>query len=100
MASRLWPAVPHRPSARTTGRFYMSAPQVRHETASKFSLIASNGRGYIVRTYDYRLWSANVPAGTYRAVGAPGCPTPERPFVVKAGKTVKGVVVWFGCEYS
>jgi hypothetical protein len=75
-------------------------PSGHDETTSKFSLMASNGKEYIVRTYDYQQWSANLPAGTYRAIDRPGCGMPGRPFVVRAGKTVKGVVVWFGCDYS
>lgn len=74
-------------------------PSRQHQTSSKFSVVASNGKRYVVRTYDSRQWSANLPGGTYRAVGAPGCPGLERRFVVTAGKTIKGVVVWFGCDY-
>ena len=46
----------------------------------QFSVVASNGKRYVVRTYDFRQWSANLPGGTYRAVGAPGCPGLERRF--------------------
>jgi hypothetical protein len=66
----------------------------------EFSLMAINGARYKARIYSDRGWSARVPAGTYRAVDRPGCLTPGRPFVVRAGKTLKGVVVWFGCDYS
>ena len=47
-----------------------------------------------------REWSATVPAGNYRAVGAPGCPRAEPQFMVSTGKTLKGVIVWTGCDYK
>jgi len=65
----------------------------------RFSIMASNGKRYNAYSYDLSEWSARLPAGTYRAVGAPGCPGAERPFVVTAGETLKGVVVWFGCDW-
>jgi hypothetical protein len=75
-------------------------PSGRHEVARGFSLMASNGKKYKAYTYNFNAWFARVPAGTYRAVDRPGCRTPGRPFVVRAGKTLKGVVVWLGCDYS
>jgi ferric-dicitrate binding protein FerR (iron transport regulator) len=49
--------------------------------------------------YGHDQWAVRLPSGTYRAVGAAGCPEPERPFVVTAGKTVMGVIVSFGCDH-
>ena len=65
----------------------------------QFSIMAGNGARYKARIYTDHGWSARVPAGTYRAIGAAGCRGPERPFDVAADKTLKGVVVWFGCDY-
>jgi hypothetical protein len=60
--------------------------------------MASNGKRYKAHIYSLGAWSARLPAGTYRAIGGGGC-WAERPFVVTAGKTLKGVVVWWGCAY-
>jgi hypothetical protein len=64
----------------------------------RFSLMASSGKRYKARIFSDRGWSARVPAGTYRVVGAPGCPEAGRPFVVRTGRTLKGVVVWIDCD--
>ena len=77
-----------------------SCPSGLHEVPRGFSLMAANGRRYKAYTYNFKGWFARVPAGTYRAVGVPGCRTPGRPFVVTAGKTLKGVIVLFGCDYK
>jgi hypothetical protein len=62
--------------------------------------MAADGKRHDVLTYKDGGWRATrIPAGTYRAIGAAGCPEPERPFVVTAGKTLMGVIVWFGCDY-
>jgi hypothetical protein len=75
-------------------------PSGHHEVPRGFNLMASNGQRYKAYTYNFNGWFARVPAGTYSAVDRPGCRTPGRPFVVRPGKTLKGVVVWFGCDYS
>jgi len=63
---------------------------------TRFSIVASDGRRYQAYTYNHDGWSARLPAGTYRAVGVGGC---GATFVVTAGKTLEGVVVWCGLAY-
>jgi hypothetical protein len=75
-----------------------SCPSGSYQLSRTFKLKASNGTLYSVRIYRDRRWSADVPAGTYRAL-APGCPLPGSPFVVTAGKTLRGVVIRYGCDY-
>jgi hypothetical protein len=75
-----------------------SGPEVARRV--RFSLMATNGKRYTVSTYRRDQWSATVPAGNYRAVGAPGCPRAEPQFMVSTGKTLKGVIVWTGCDYK
>ena len=74
-------------------------PSGPHTVTTRFSLVAGNGRRYQAYINNLGAWSARLPAGTYRAVGAAGCGA-ESPFVVTAGKTRKGIVVWWGCDYS
>jgi hypothetical protein len=75
-----------------------SGPQVAIREF-QFSIMASDGERYKARIYTDDGWSASVPAGTYRVVGAVGGCPPERPFVVTAGKIRKGVVAWLGCDF-
>jgi hypothetical protein len=63
-------------------------------------LMASDGITYPAYSYGDRRWSAKVPAGTYRAVDAPGCPRNQKRFTVTAGKMTLGVIVMWGCLYS
>ena len=74
-------------------------PSGSHSAGLRFSLMASNGRLYRVDSYNNTAWSAEVPAGTYRAVGSPGCGNAGPAFEVSAGKTLLGQVVWWGCDY-
>lgn len=67
---------------------------------ANFSLAVSTGKLFEVSGYQDGGWYASLPAGTYRAVGRPGCRQPGPPFVVTAGKTLLGVVVWWGCLYK
>ncbi len=64
-----------------------------------FSIKASNGNRYEAYVDNLGGWSARLPTGTYQVVGIGGCGA-ERPFVVTAGKTLKGVIAWYGCLYS
>jgi len=75
-----------------------SCPSGARET-SGFKLMASDGTVYPAYIYGDRRWSAELPAGTYRAVDAPGCPGRQQPFTVAAGETTLGVVVKWGCLY-
>lgn len=77
-----------------------SGPPVAVTRYDGFTLMASNGRRYEAYRYKLGAWSARLPAGTYRAVGAFGCSGADRPFVVAAGKTLKGVIIWFGCDWN
>jgi hypothetical protein len=70
-----------------------------HKVTTSFSILASNGRRYRPYLYSHDGWTARLPAGTYRAVGAAGCPGAQGRFVITAGRTLIGVVVWFGCDY-
>lgn len=78
-------------------------PSGPHEVSHRFTLVASSGQAYTPYTYDNSdRWTASLPAGTYRAVNIVGCGTSvaEGPYVVAAGKILRGVVVWWGCDYS
>lgn len=75
-------------------------PSGPHKVTSEFRIMAKSGRRYEVYSYNHGGWEARVPTGTYRAVGAAGCPSVESPFVVTAGKVRVGVVVWIGCLWS
>lgn len=70
-----------------------------HQVSRLFSLMSNNGRLYEAYSYNNTGWSATLPAGTYRAVRRPGCPSPGPPMVVAPRKTLVGVVVWWGCLY-
>lgn len=61
-----------------------------------FSIVASNGKRYKAYVDKLGGWSERLPAGTYRVDGKGGCGL-EHPFVVTAGKILKGVIAWFGC---
>jgi hypothetical protein len=78
-------------------------PSGPDEVSHRFTLVASSGQAYTPYTYDNSdRWTASLPAGTYRAVNIVGCGTSvaEGPYVVAAGKILRGVVVWWGCDYS
>jgi hypothetical protein len=77
-----------------------SCPSGAHDVTLGFKLMASDGHLYPAYGYsDSRAWSAELPAGTYRAVDAPGCRSSQEPFTVTAGSTTLGVVVRVGCDY-
>jgi hypothetical protein len=65
-----------------------------------FTLMASSGKSYTPTIYDAGGWSADLPAGSYRAVHILDClsSADEGPFVVTAGTTLQGVVIHYGCD--
>jgi hypothetical protein len=81
-------------------------PVLLHECPSgqpsreqNFVLMSSSGEIFMAQRYG-EGWSATLPAGTYRPTERPGCPQPGPPLVVTPGKTVLGVIVWWGCLYT
>lgn len=76
-----------------------SCPSGPHQTSRLVKLMASDGQVYPAFSYGGLRWSAKLPAGTYRAVDAPGCPFSQQPFTVTPGKTTLGVIVQWGCIY-
>ncbi len=76
-----------------------SCPSGASGADDAFKLV--NSEGVLYQAYRYpqtpTSWSAILPAGSDKVIDSPGCPRPGRPFVVTAGRTLLGVVVWFGC---
>jgi len=77
-----------------------SCPSGPRETSQLVKLLASDGTVYSAYSYSDGRWSAELPAGTYRAVDAPGCPFSQTSFTVVAGRVTLGVIVRWGCMYS
>jgi hypothetical protein len=75
-------------------------PSGQPSTERNFVLMSSSGRIFTAHSFGDAGWSATLPAGTYRPTERPGCSVPGPPFVVAPGKTLLGVIVWWGCLYS
>jgi hypothetical protein len=75
-------------------------PSGQSSPEQNFVLISSSGEIFRVHSYGSEGWSATLPAGTYRPTERPWCSVPGPPFVVAPGKTLLGVIVWWGCLYT
>jgi hypothetical protein len=64
-----------------------------------FDLLAGDGSIYPAYVYAQGGWSAQVPAGSYEAINRQGCNSPGASFLVAAGRTRFGVIIWVGCLY-
>jgi hypothetical protein len=72
---------------------------VRSLVGTSFRLMSSTGETYAAQFYVDTGWSAQVPAGRYRAVDRSGCRVPGPTFTVSPRRTLLGVVVWVGCGF-
>ncbi len=78
-------------------------PSGPHQVTHIFTIMASSGKTYTADAYDNSSgWSAVLPVGTYRAVNVYGCRNhrAQAPFAIVAGKTLKGVVIRYGCDFT